>query len=203
MMKASALILLRSDPELVAVARQNILRYLTQHRIHLHRIITLDPLKLPRHQDRVNYLLANLNYGSGLVTCNFSDLGQSAGQVLKTLESLIKHDVRLSVIDANFVLNNSGCPQQKHVATLLNLLIKADNDLVATRTRNRILVAKSRGRALGRPKGVLGKSILDGSETRIERYLRLGLPKTAIANLLGISRTTLLSFLKSRRFNLR
>ena len=54
------------------------------------------------------------------------------------------------------------------------------------------------GRKLGRPKGSLGVSRLNGKEDDIRRFLELGLSKTAIAKLTGVSRTTLYSFMRTR-----
>ena len=58
--------------------------------------------------------------------------------------------------------------------------------------------ARSSGRKLGRPKGSLGVSRLNGKEADIRRFLELGLSKTAIAKLTGVSRTTLHSFMRTR-----
>ena len=48
------------------------------------------------------------------------------------------------------------------------------------------------------PKGSLGVSRLDGKEDEIRRFLGLGVSKTAIAKITGVSRTTLYSFLRTR-----
>ena len=58
--------------------------------------------------------------------------------------------------------------------------------------------ARSSGRKLGRPKGSLGVSRLNGKEDDIRRFLELGVSKTAIAKLTGVSRTTLYSFMRTR-----
>ena len=62
-------------------------------------------------------------------------------------------------------------------------------------------LAKARfsGQKLGRPKGSLGVSRLNGKEDDIRRFLELGVSKTAIATLMGVSRTALYSFLRTRR----
>ena len=61
-------------------------------------------------------------------------------------------------------------------------------DLISERTRE----------GLGRPKGSLGVSRLDGKEDEIRRFLKLGVSKTAIAKLTGVSRTALYSFMNTR-----
>ena len=50
----------------------------------------------------------------------------------------------------------------------------------------------------GRPKGSLDSSLLDGKEDEIRSFLELGVSKTAIAKITGVSRTTLYSFVSPR-----
>ena len=64
--------------------------------------------------------------------------------------------------------------------------------------REGLAKARSSGRKLGRPKGSLGVSRLNGKEDNIRRFLDLGVSKTAIAKLTGVSRTTLYSFMRTR-----
>ena len=58
--------------------------------------------------------------------------------------------------------------------------------------------ARASGRKLGRPKGSLGVSRLDGKENEIRHFLELGVSKTAIAKITGVSRTALYSFMSTR-----
>ena len=58
-------------------------------------------------------------------------------------------------------------------------------DLISERTREGLAKARSSGRKLGRPKGSLGVSRLNGKEDDIRRFLHLGVSKTAIAKLTG------------------
>ena len=52
--------------------------------------------------------------------------------------------------------------------------------ILSERTREGLARARSSGRKLGRPKGSLGVSRLDGKEDEIRRFLELGVSKTAI-----------------------
>ena len=71
-------------------------------------------------------------------------------------------------------------------------------DLISERTLEDLAKAKSSGRKLGRPKGSFGVSRLSGKEDDIRRFLELGVSRTAIAKLTGVSRTTLYSFMRTR-----
>ena len=50
--------------------------------------------------------------------------------------------------------------------------------------------------------GRLGVSRLDGKEDEIRHFLELGVSKTAIAKITGVSRTTLYSFMTTRGLRL-
>ena len=69
--------------------------------------------------------------------------------------------------------------------TLFALFAEVERDLISERTREGLARARSSGRNLGRPKGSLGVS------------------KTAIAKLTGVSRTALYSFMRTRGVGLR
>ena len=75
---------------------------------------------------------------------------------------------------------------------------EVERDLISERTREGLARARASGRTLGRPKGSLGVSRLDGKEDDIRRFLELGVSKTAIAKITGVSRTSLYSFMRTR-----
>ena len=54
------------------------------------------------------------------------------------------------------------------------------------------------GKALGRPKGSLGKSKLDGREREIAELLARNVSKASIAKTMEVDRTTLVHFIKTR-----
>ena len=88
--------------------------------------------------------------------------------------------------------------QTKVMTTLFALFAEVERDLISERTREGLAKARASGRKLGRPKGSLGVSRLSGKENDIRRFLGLGVSKTAIAKLTGVSRTTLYSFMRTR-----
>ncbi len=69
--------------------------------------------------------------------------------------------------------------QTKVMTTLFALFAEVERDLISERTREGLARARPSGRKLGRPKGSLGVSRLDGKEDEIRRFLELGVSKTA------------------------
>ena len=78
------------------------------------------------------------------------------------------------------------------------LFAEVERDLISERTREGLARSRASGRKLGRPKRSPGVSRLNGREDEIRRFLELGVSKTAIAQLTGVSRTTLYSVMNTR-----
>ena len=84
------------------------------------------------------------------------------------------------------------------MTTLFALFAEVERDLISERTREGLARARSSGKKLGRPKGSLGVSRLDGKEDEIRRFLKLGVSKSAIAKITGVFRQTLYHFIGTR-----
>jgi DNA invertase Pin-like site-specific DNA recombinase len=67
------------------------------------------------------------------------------------------------------------------MARIFGLLAETDRELVSMHTREGLAAARGKGKKLGRPKGSLGRSKLDGRTEEIKRLLALGVSKASIA----------------------
>ena len=84
------------------------------------------------------------------------------------------------------------------MTTLFALFAEVERELISERTREGLATAKASGKRLGRPKGSLGSSRLDGQKEEIRKLLELGVSKSAVAKITGVSRPTLYNFLNTR-----
>ena len=139
-----------------------------------------------------------LQRGDRLVVSELSRLGRSLGQIVAILDALAKAGVAFVAMKENIRIEGQRDIQTKVMTTLFALFAEVERDLISERTREGLAKARASGRKLGRPKGSLGVSRLNGKEDAIRRFLELGLSKTAIAKLTGVSRTTLYSFMRTR-----
>ena len=132
-----------------------------------------------------------------------SRLGRSLGQIVTILDALAKTGVAFVALKENIRVEGKRDIQPKVMTTLFALFAEVERDLISERTREGLARARASGRKLGRPKGSLGVSRLDGKEEEIRRFLKLGASKTAIAKRTGVSRTALYSFMNTRGLRLR
>ena len=84
------------------------------------------------------------------------------------------------------------------MTTLFALFADVEHDMISECAREGLAKAMASAKKLGRPKGSLGVSRLDGKEDEVRHFLRLGVSKNAIARITGMSRPTLYHFIDSR-----
>ena len=53
------------------------------------------------------------------------------------------------------------------MVTMFSLFAEIERDLISERTKEGIAAARAKGKVIGRPKGTLGKSMLEGKEVEI------------------------------------
>ena len=147
---------------------------------------------------RINEMLGTLEPGDRLLVSELSRLGRSLGQIVAILDALAKAGVAFVAMKENIRVEGKRDIQTKVMTTLFALFAEVERDLISERTRQGLAQARSSGRKLGRPKGALGVSRLNGKEDDIRRFLELGVSKTAIAKFTGVSRSTLYSFMRTR-----
>lgn len=146
----------------------------------------------------IDALLNQLQAGDTLVVSELSRLGRSLGEILQIADALVARQIRLVSIKENIELNGKQDIQAKVMVAMIGLFAEIERDLISQRTREGLAAARAKGKVLGRPKGQRGRSKLDGSEEVIRELLRKDVPKSSVAKILGVSRTTLCHFTKTR-----
>ena len=147
---------------------------------------------------RLDQLMAALESGDRLVVSELSRLGRSLGEVVAMLDTVAKAGVIFVAIKENIRFEGRQDLQTKVMTTLF---ADVERDLISERTREGLAKARASGKKLGRPKGSLGVSRLDGREDEIRHFLTLGVSKSSIAKITGVTRTTLYSFIATRGLN--
>ena len=81
--------------------------------------------------------------------------------------------------------------QDLQTKVMTTLFAELERELISERTREGLARARASGKKLGRPKGPLGTSRLDGREEENRKLLGLGVSKSAVVEITGVSRPTL------------
>ena len=150
-------------------------------------------------QRRIDELLERLKEGDRLIVAELSRLARSVGQIAVTVSTLLKKKVRFISIKESISLNGGQDMQAKVMITMFSLFSEIERDLISERTKEGLKRARAEGKLLGRPKGTIGKSKLDGKEDEIKTFLKGGINKTNIARYLNVSWSTLENFIKTRK----
>ncbi len=150
-------------------------------------------------QRRIDELLERLKEGDRLIVTELSRLARSVGQIAVTVSTLLKKKVRFISIKESISLNGGQDMQAKVMITMFSLFSEIERDLISERTKEGLKRARAEGKLLGRPRGTIGKSKLDGKEDEIKRFLKGGINKTNIARYFNVSWSTLENFIKTRK----
>jgi DNA invertase Pin-like site-specific DNA recombinase len=150
-------------------------------------------------QRGIEDLLGTLAAGDRLIVSELSRLGRSLGQVIRIVDELVKRKVRFVAIKEAIRFEGKQDMQTKVMIALFGLFAEVERDLISQRTKEGLAAARAKGRLLGRPKGALGKSKLDGKEEEIRVLLEKTVSKASIAKIVGVSRTALHHFIRTRK----
>ena len=164
-----------------------------------HWIETESPAGKAGKSRKGDSLIDSLQPRDVLVVSELSRLARSVGQIAVTIDKLLKKNIRLLSIQEGLDIKGSSDLQNKVAITMFNLFAKIESDLLSERTKVGLARAKAEGKTLGRPKGSLGPSKLDGHEEEIKKYLSLGVNTTNIARIYQVSRSTVSNFIKTRK----
>jgi DNA invertase Pin-like site-specific DNA recombinase len=152
-------------------------------------------------QRRIGELVASLEAGDRLVVSELSRLGRSLSQVIQLVDELVKRKIRFVAIKEDIRFEGRQDLQTKVMIALFGLFAEVERDLISERTKEGLVSARARGRLLGRPKGVVGKSKLDGKEGEIRMLLEKEVSKASLAKIMGVSRNALRHFIQSRHLD--
>ena len=148
---------------------------------------------------RIEEMLGTLQSGDRLLVSELSRLGRSLSQVLQIVATLIERKIRFIAIKEAIEVEGKQDLRTKVMIAMFGLFAEVERDLISERTKEGLAAAKAKGKQLGRPKGALGKSKLDGKEEDIRMLLGKEVSKASIAKILDVSRSALYHSIETRK----
>ena len=198
-MKTIAYLRVSKDSQDVGNQRLAILEFARQEKFEVSAFMELSVSSRRSPKERqIDLLMARLEPGDTLVVSELSRMGRSVGEVISTVDALLKQQVRFLAIKEGIRLAGKQDLHSKVMVTLFGLFAEIERELISMRTKEGLAAARASGKRLGRPKGRLGQSRLNGKEDEIQRLLDLKVSKASIAKITGVDRSTLYHFMRSR-----
>ena len=198
-MKTIAYLRVSKNSQDVGNQRLAILEFARQEKFEVSAFMELSVSSRRSPKERqIDLLMARLEPGDTLVVSELSRMGRSVGEVISTVDALLKQQVRFLAIKEGIRLAGKQDLHSKVMVTLFGLFAEIERELISMRTKEGLAAARASGKRLGRPKGRLGQSRLNGKEDEIQRLLDLKVSKASIAKITGVDRSTLYHFMRSR-----
>jgi DNA invertase Pin-like site-specific DNA recombinase len=187
------------DTQEVTHQRLAILEFARRERLAVDEFLEVNASSRRSLKERkVDLLLARLAPGDILIVSELSRFGRSVGEIITTVDTLVKRQIQLLAIKEGIRLNGAQDLQTRVMVTLFGLFADIERELISLRTKEALAAARAAGKRLGRPRGTRGRSKLDGREQEIKRLLALKISKASIAKITGVDRATLYHFMRSR-----
>jgi DNA invertase Pin-like site-specific DNA recombinase len=198
--KTTAYLRVSTGGQDLAQQKLAILDYARRHRMPVADVVEgHGSAGSPAQRAQLLGLIDILQPGDRLIVSELSRLGRSLTQILQIVDRLICKEVRLVAVKESLRLEGKHNLQTKAMIALFGLFAEVERDLIAERTKEGLAAAKAKGRRLGRPKGALGKSKLDGKEEEIKQLLQKKVSKASIARIVDVDPMTLEHFLRTRK----
>jgi len=152
--------------------------------------------KKPWQERGLGKIVLNAKAGDIILIPEISRIGRTVLQVLQFLETTTRSNVSVHIVKSNMVMD--GSISSRLLAMVLGFAAEIERDLISVRTTEALAKRKASGLPMGRPKGSYGKSLkLKAHEADIKRWLKVGMPKKMMAQLLECSLGTLYAFLEA------
>ena len=146
---------------------------------------------------KLGKLLRKIQTGDVIICSELSRLGRKLFMVISILEHCMKVGAKVLTVKDGYELGDNV--QSKVLAFAFGLVAELEREMISKRTKEALQRVKAQGRSIGRPKGRKNiKHVWSGKEKQINRLLKLGVGKTKIARITGMSLGSVYSFLKQR-----
>lgn len=183
----------------VSNQRLEILEYCRRNELAVSDYIEIEvSSRLSLKERRIEELTGKLKQGDTLIVSELSRLGRSTAEVVTLVNELVKSGVNLISIKQGLKIGSKMDMQSKVIVTMFSLFAELERDLISSRTIQALASKKSQGIQLGKPKGTRQKSKLDDRQDTIRELMRHKVAKSAIARMVGTSRSNLVDYITSR-----
>ena len=148
----------------------------------------------PLNKRKLGSLLDELKEGDILISTEISRLGRSLLEVMSILQNCLTKNCEVWTLKENYRLGSDI--GSKVLAFAFSLSAEIERKLISERTKMSLNKLKAQGVQLGRPIGHQNRELkLSKNKKKIQRMLNEGMPRTHIARIFNVNKTTFYRFL--------
>ena len=149
-MKTIAYLRVSKDSQDVKNQRLAILEFARHEHREIDEFMELQVSSRRSPKERqLDVLLARLEPGDTLMVSELSRLGRSVGEIITTVDTLVKKPIRLIAIKEGIRLEGRHNLQTKVMVTLFGLFAEIERELISLRTKEALAAARVAGKRLG------------------------------------------------------
>lgn len=142
-------------------------------------------------------LLKKVKKDDLIICAELSRLGRNLFMIMEILNLCMSRECKVWTIKDNYRLGEDI--QSKVLAFAFGLSAEIERNLISQRTKEALARKRAEGVVLGRPKGRKSSHVkLSGHEETIKTLVQRKVPKTKIAQIFGVNRMTVDSFIRKR-----
>ena len=147
---------------------------------------------------KLGEMLASCVSGDSIVATELSRIGRSFLSVMSVLKECVDRKIKVFTLKEKYELADDV--HSAVISFAFSISSQLEREMISSRTKSALARKRALGVRLGRPKGSIGKSKLDGYEQMIQELLDKGVSKASICKIVGpIHPGTLDSFLVTRK----
>ena len=143
-------------------------------------------------------MLDQIRPGDVVIVTKYDRLSRSLKDLLNIVEVIRERGAGFKSLAEDI---DTTTPAGRLVFHVFASISQFERERISERTKEGIAAARARGKVIGRPKGALGKSKLDGKEEDIQLLLKKEVGIASIAKIMGVSRTALRHFIRTRKLS--
>lgn len=196
-MKTTAYLRVSTDAQDQASQRQQVTDYARSNGLVISaEVCDTASGAVPWQERQLAALLRDTQPGDCIIVSEVSRLARSIVGVLTALQLATERGIMVIVAKNN--LRIDGSMPAKIVVTVFAMAAEIERELIRERTKAALQARKASGKPIGRQPGALGTSKCAKDKELIQRLLTAQTPKRAIARMLGVSPTTLYTYLDNK-----
>lgn len=195
-MKTYAYLRVSTDAQDVANQRHGVSEYMDKNSIVAEWVEDSVSSRVSWRERGIGAIVERMEKKDCIIVSEVSRLGRSVLDVLEICKAVEGKTGSIYVVKQGMQL--IGNAHAKMQLTMLAMFAEFERDMISARTKEALARKKSEGVILGRPKGQQEILLLDPKKAEIEKLLKLGVSKRAIAKIMECSPQTLHTFIKKR-----